>query len=120
MYMISTERVMNFDNLVFKSKEVFSDWEYLICENDGSYSQDLQYMTFDYNGSEVCVGFTLSIRGNYWYSPATYMSPEEGDVRITDVEVDVDYLSIDDNELSFDKEVAKTLEKVVKKYIGNE
>lgn len=115
--MISTERVMNFDNLVFKSKEVFSDWEYLICENDGYYSQDFQSIVFDYNGYEVYIGFTLTIRGDYWYTPATYMSPEEGEVTIEEVDVDIDYLSIDDNELEFDREVAKTLSELVKKYI---
>ena len=46
--MISTEHVIDFDNLVLTSKEVFEDWEYLIVENDGSYSEEDQYLYFDF------------------------------------------------------------------------
>jgi len=118
--MISTEHVIDFDNLVLTDKDVFDDWEYLICENDGSYSQDLQALYFDYKGIEVVIGFELTIRGWYWYQPATYMEPEDGETHITDVEINVDYLSIQDEEVTIDKDLKKTLLEVVKKYVRYE
>lgn len=118
--MISTEHVIDFDNLVLTSKEVFDDWEYLIVENDGYYSEDFQYLNFDFKGIEVCIGFELTIRGTHWYIPESYMEPADGEVNITDVEIDVNFLMIDDNELAVDKDLKKTLTEVVKKYVTNE
>jgi len=118
--MISTEHVIDFDNLVLTDKDVFDDWEYLICEHDGSYSQDLQSLYFDYKGLEVVIGFELTIRGWSWYKPASYMEPEDGETKITDVDICVDFLSIGDNEVSVDKDLRKTLTEVVKKYVKYE
>ena len=50
--MISTEHVIDFDNLVLTSKEVFDDYEYLIVEHDGYYSEEDQYLYFDFKGIE--------------------------------------------------------------------
>jgi hypothetical protein len=115
--MISTEHVIDFDNLVLTSKEVFDDYEYLIVEHDGCYSEEDQYLYFDFKGIEVCIGFELTIRGWHWYRPSTYMEPEEGECHITDVDVDVNYLLVADEEVVFDKELKKTLSEVVKKYV---
>jgi hypothetical protein len=118
--MISTEHVIDFDNLVLTDKDVFDDWEYLICEHDGSYSQDSQYLYFDYKGLEVVIGFELTIRGWSWYKPSSYMEPEDGETEITDVDIDVDYLSIECEEIVPDKDLKKTLTEVVKKYVNYE
>jgi hypothetical protein len=118
--MTSTEHVIDFDNLVLTSKEVFDEWEYLICENDGYYSQDLQALYFNYKGLEVVIGFELTIRGWSWYKPASYMEPEDGETHITDVEIDVDFFSIEDEEVTIDKELKNTLTEVVKKYVSYE
>ena len=118
--MTSTEHVIDFDNLVLTSKEVFSDWDYLITENDGDYSEDSQCLYFDFKGIEVCIGFELTIKGSHWYRSATYMEPEEGEVKITDIDIDVNYLSVADEEIVTDKDLKKTLTDVVKKYVTNE
>lgn len=115
--MISTEYVINFDDLVLKSKEVFGDWEYLIAEHDGSYSEEDQYLYFDFKGIEICIGFELTIKGWCWYRPSTYMEPEAGETHITNVDIDVNYLLIADEELVIDKDLKKTLSDVVKKYV---
>lgn len=115
--MIPTKKLIDFDNLVLRSKEVFDDWDYYICEYDGYYSQDAQVLTFDCGGVEVMIDFTLTIRGWSWYQPATYMEPEDGEVHITDVEIDIDYLYIDEDEVELTKELKKTLESLVKKNI---
>jgi len=118
--MISTEHVIDFDNLVLTDKDVFGDWENLICEHDGYYNQDSQALYFDYKGLEVVIGFELTIRGWYWYKPASYMEPEDGEIKITDVNIYVNFLSIGDNEFSVDKDLRKTLTEVVEKYVSYE
>jgi len=118
--MTSTEHVIDFDNLVLTDKDVFNDWENLICEHDGYYNQDSQALYFDYKGLEVVIGFELTIRGWYWYKPASYMEPEDGETEITDIDIDVNYLWIGDNEVLIDNDLKKTLTIVVKKYVNYE
>jgi hypothetical protein len=115
--MIQTKKLIDFDNLVLKSKEVFDDWEYYICENDGYYSEDTQSLIFDSNGIEILIDFTLSIRGSFWYEPSSYMEPEDGEVCITDVDVDIDNFYIGDDGVELTKELKKTLVSLVKKNI---
>jgi hypothetical protein len=111
---------IDFSKLTLKDKEVVGDWEYLICENEGQYSQDMQLVIFDYNGIEVSISFTLSLRGWYRYTPATYWEPSDGEVHITDVDFDIENVYIDDYEVELSKEVVKVLESVLKKHIENE
>jgi hypothetical protein len=118
--MISTEHVIDFDNLVLTDKDVFGDWECLIYENDGRYSQESQALFFDFKGIEVIIGFDLAISGTSWYQPASYMQPEEGETEITDIDIDVDYLWIGDDEIKIDNDLKKTLTEVVKKYVNYE
>lgn len=118
--MISGEHVVDFDNLILTSKEVYDEWEYLISEHDGYYSQKNQNIYFDFKGIEICVGFELTIRGWSWYRPSSYMEPEDGEVKITSVEIDVEYLLVADEEVALDKELKKTLEIVVNKYVNYE
>lgn len=118
--MISTEHVIDFDNLVLTSKEVYSDWKYLISENDGHYSEDSQFLYFDYKGIEVIIGFELTLRGWSYYQPENFDQPSYGDERITDVEIGVNYLMIGEEEVSLDENLQKTLTQVVKKYVKYE
>ncbi len=111
---------IDFSKLTLKDKEVVGDWEYLICENDGSFSEQGQMVTFDFNGIEITVYFNLSLRGWYTYTPATYLQPEEGEVHITDVDFDIEDVYIDDYEVELSKELKKVLESVLKKHIENE
>jgi hypothetical protein len=48
------------------------------------------------------------------------MEPEDGEVNITDVDIDVNYLLIADEEVVVDEDLKKTLSEVVKKYVTNE
>jgi hypothetical protein len=45
------------------------------------------------------------------------MEPEAGETHITNVDIDVNYLLIADEELVIDKDLKKTLSDVVKKYV---
>lgn len=115
---MNTEHVIDFDNLVLTGKEVFEDWEDLIVENEGHYTAEDQFLFFAYKGSEVMIGFTLSISGDWWYTPSSYMEPAEGQVNITGLQIQVDLLSIADREVELDGSLKKTLQAVVEKYIS--
>jgi len=115
--MISTEHVIDFDNLVLTDKEVFGEWKYLISENDGFYSEKDQYLHFEFKGIKFIIGFDLSISGYSWYKPSTYTEEADGETKITDVDIDVNYLSVDDEEIVTDKDLSETLTEVVKKYV---
>lgn len=115
---MNTEHVIDFDNLVLTGKEVFKDWEDLIVENEGHYTAQDQFLFFAYKGSEVTIGFTLSISGDWWYTPSSYMEPAEGQVNITGLQIQVDLLSIADKEVELDGSLKKTLQLVVEKYIS--
>ena len=69
---MTTEHVIDFDNLVLTSKEVFEDWEDLIVENEGHYTAQDQYLCFTYKGSEVMIGFTLSISGKIFLGISSF------------------------------------------------
>lgn len=107
------------ENLVLKSKDVVSDWENLICEGDGYFNDQFQSLTFDMNGVEVFIGFEITIRGNHWYKPASYMEPEDGEVNITSVDIDINSLMIDDEDVEF-QSFQSNLKDIVFKYISNE
>jgi hypothetical protein len=106
--------LINMENLVLKSKDVVGDWESLIYEGDGYYNDEFQSLTFDSNGVEILIGFEITIRGNHWYKPASYMEPEDGEVNITDVDINVNAFLIDDSDVEFDSDMKKKLTNIVK------
>ena len=106
--------LINMENLVLKSKDVVGDWESLIYEGDGYYNDEFQSLTFDSNGVEILIGFEITIRGNHWYKPASYMEPEDGEVNITSVDINVNAFLIDDSDVEFDSDMKKKLTNIVK------
>ena len=59
------------------------DWEELICENEGSFSKDEEYMIFDSNGIEIVINYELSVSGRVDYDPGDYYTPPYSDFDIT-------------------------------------
>ena len=113
MTFISTYSV-NLNNLKIKDKDVVDDWEDLICENEGSFTRDCQYMIFDCDGREVNVNFELYVSGRVDHDPGDYWTPPYTDVDITDFDVTITDVFIDDWDVELTKEMKRTLEKVVK------
>jgi hypothetical protein len=108
---------IDFSELTLKHKEVVGDWEYLICENEGNFSEDGQMVIFDFKGIEISVYFNLSLRGWWTYTPATYWEPEDGEVRITDVDFDIEEVYIDDYQVNLTNGLIKILQEILKKSI---
>ena len=110
---ISTYSI-NLKNLKLKDKDVFDDWENLICENEGSFTSDGQYMTFDCDGIEICVDFELSVCGKVYHDGGDYWTPPYTEVDVTEVDVTIQNLYVDDWEVELTREMKKDLEKAVK------
>ncbi len=89
-------------------------WVEIIME-DGSFSRDCQYMTFDYNGIEISVSFELSVSGNYSYDPGDYWTPPCDDCDITEIQIEVNSLTIDEEEVEINLETIEVLRKVINK-----
>lgn len=95
---------LDLNNLEVVDTYVFSDWSELIEEYDGSYSSDDQYIIFKSNGVEMYVNFELCISGYYTYDAGDYWTPPSSDTEITDVEINISEVLIDDSyELQLDK-----------------
>jgi hypothetical protein len=110
---------INLNNLKLKDKEI-SDNETLIdllCENDGSFTTSDQYMTFDCDGIEVMVNFTLDVDGRIEYDPGDYWTPPSGDTEITSTDVNITDVYIDEYDVELTREMCRALEKEVKKYL---
>jgi hypothetical protein len=110
---------INLNNLKLVDKEVSDNetLEELLCENEGSFTTGDQYMTFDCDGIEVMVNFTLSVDGRIEYDPGDYWNPPSGDVEITDTDVDITDVYIDDYDVELTIEMRRAFEKEVKKYL---
>jgi len=114
----NSQYTLNLKDLVIKEKEVVSDWDELICEDeDGYFTREDQYILFDMNGIEVCVCFELTVRGRVTSDPGDYWTPPSCEVDIVCVEVDVTDFYVDDIDVQLDKDLSKTLESLVKKYL---
>lgn len=109
--------LINSENLVLKSKDVVSDWQNLIFEGDGYYNDDSQSIIFDDNGVEIFIGFEITISGNHWYKPASHMEPEDGEVNITSVDINVNAFMIDDVDTDFDSDMKNKLTNIIKSHL---
>jgi hypothetical protein len=109
---------LDLNNLEVVDTYIFSDWDELICEHDGHYSSDDQYIIFKSNGIEMCVNFELSVTGYYIYDEGDYWTPPSSDSEITDVEINIGDVLIDDSyELTLNKETLNLLTNKIKTLI---
>ena len=116
---ISTYSV-NFDDLKVKLDESEfvgnSDWSELICENEGSFSED-GLLIFDLYGMEAYVNFKLNVEGSIYYERGDYWTPDYTDVDINSVDVEIQEFYINEIEVLLTKEMISILEDKVKKII---
>ncbi len=92
------------------------DWIDMIYDR-GSFSIEGQYMTFISNGLEVVADYELSVSGYVSHDPGDYWTPPYTDVDITDFEVDLKSLHIEDLYVDFSKELKVLIEVEIKKHL---
>lgn len=110
------ENLLNFDDLIITSKDIFGDWESLIVEHDGDFSQKNQSISFQFGPHSIDISFRLRIIGNHWYIPESYLQPSEGEVNISEVDVTISDFTIDDEQIE-NKQVIQDMEKSLAKLL---
>jgi hypothetical protein len=110
--------MINLNKLKLKDSDFIksSDWEDLIIENDGVRGEN-QFMVFESDGSEVIVNFDLCVSGRIYRDSGDYLNPPYTDVEITDIDVDITSLTVDEYEVKLTKEFEANLELEIKKYL---
>lgn len=93
------------------------DWEELICENEGSFSREGEYMIFDMNGIELVISYDLSVSGRIDYDPGDYYTPPSCDIDISYEDISVTDVTLDEYDIELTKELRLLFSDVVKKFI---
>jgi len=91
-----------------------SSWDSLIMEN-GSFSRDCQFMTFDCFGFRVEIEFDMIVSGRHEWDPGDYLNPPTSYCDIDDVDIDVTSLYVDEYEVDITHEIIDILKKVIDK-----
>ena len=91
-----------------------NDWVDLICENEGDFSREGEFMSFDMNGVELVIFYDLQVSGRIDYDPGDYYTPPYSDVEITYESIDVTEVTLDEYDIELDKELKKMFVEVVK------
>ena len=96
----------NFDNLKFidgdfLTTESLAD---MIYENEGSFTQKNQFMSFDVDGKDVTVNYEVYVEGTIEEESGDYWTPGSCDVELTDVDVTINEVFIDGELVSLDTE----------------
>lgn len=96
----------NFDNLKwidgdFLTTESLTD---MIYENEGSFTQNDQSMSFDVDGKDVTVNYEIYVEGNIDEEVADHWTPSSCDVELTYLDVTIKEVFIDGELVDLDKE----------------
>ena len=111
--------MINLDNLKFVdgdflNSESLSD---MIYENEGSFTQTEQSMSFDDSNKEVIVNFEVYVEGTIEEESGDYWTPSSCDVELTETEVTINEVYVDGELVKLDNEVLSKLEKLIEKQL---
>lgn len=84
---------------------------------DGSVSSDDQWIEFDCNGVKIQVNFSIYASGKVYEDRGDYWTPPSCDVDITDIDITITEVMVDECETELSDEFKSILEKLVKKSI---
>lgn len=110
-YRINSNEMRLIDSDCVKSQ----DWDELICENEGHFSREGEFMSFDMYGFELVVFYDLEVSGRIDHDPGDYYTPPYTDIDITNETIDVTQVTLDDYEIELTKEFKFLFSEVVKK-----
>ena len=96
----------------FVKSDNFSE---MIYENDGSYHNDCQYMTFDCNGLKIDVNYEIGISGSISEDSGDYWTPPSCDVDVDDVDIYVTNVYINEDDVELTPELKTLFKNIVDK-----
>jgi hypothetical protein len=82
---------------------------------DGSFTLDDQWMSFDCNGVSIVVDYEISVSGSSSYDSGDYWTPPSYDVDVDSVDISVTSVSIDEYEVELTSELKEIFEILVTK-----
>jgi len=82
---------------------------------DGSFTLDDQWMSFDCNGVSIVVDYEISVSGSSSYDSGDYWTPPSYDVDIDSVDISVTSVNIDEYEVELTSELKEIFENLVNK-----
>jgi len=91
------------------------DWEELICENEGRFIRESEFMAFEVDGLDLVISYDLEVSGRIEYDPGDYYTPPYSDFEITYETIDVTEVTLDDYEIELTKELKDLFSEVIKK-----
>lgn len=83
------------------------DFSEKIYENDGSYSNDCQYMTFDCNGLKLDINYEVELSGSVSQDFGDYWTPPSCDVDVDNVDITLTGVYIDEDEVELTPDLEK-------------
>lgn len=111
-YLLDPSKINNLIDTDCSKKD---DWEELICENEGRFSREGEFMAFEVDGLDLVIVYDLDVSGRIEYDPGDYYTPPYSDCEITDETIDVTEVTLDDYNIELTKELKKLFSEVIKK-----
>ena len=82
---------------------------------DGSFTLDDQWMSFDCNGISIVVDYEISVSGSSSYDSGDYWTPPSCDIDIDSVDISVTAVNIDEYEVELTPELKKIFVNLITK-----
>ncbi len=121
LYLFSNKEtdMINLDNLKFVDGDFLNSESLseMIYENEGSFTQTEQSMSFDVDGKDVTLNYEVYVEGTIDEESGDYWTPGSCDVELTDVDVTINEVFIDGELVKLDNEVLSKIEKLIEKQL---
>ncbi len=107
---------MNLDNLKFVDGDFLTTESLadMIYENEGSFTQKDQSMSFNVDGKDVTINYEVYVEGTIKEESGDHWTPSSYEVKLTDVNVTINEVFIDSELVSLDKEDSFKVEALLK------
>jgi hypothetical protein len=98
--------MINLDNLKFVDGDFLTTESLtdMIYENEGSFTQKNQSMSFDVDGKDVTINYEVYVEGTIEEESGDYWTPSSCDVELTNIDVTINEVFIDGELVSLDTE----------------
>jgi hypothetical protein len=99
----------------FLNSESLSD---MLYENEGSFTEKNQTMSFDVDGKDVTINYEVYVEGTIEEESGDYWTPGSCDVELTGVDVTINQVFIDGELVSLDTEDFLKVEVLLKNQLS--
>jgi hypothetical protein len=111
-YSLDTTKINNLIDFECKRSD---EWEELICENEGNFIRENEFMVFEVDGFDLVITYDLSVSGRVEYNRGDYWTSSYSDCEINYENIDVTEVTLDNYNIELTKELKKLFSEVIKK-----